>query len=102
MAQPYSLEGLLLCALRDRPDFGRNIALRISKLEPTFAPPTGALYPALQRLEDEGLARSEAVPQSAERGGRPRRVYRLTPAGKRQAQQLARFYVAFASPQEAA
>src|SRR5262245_5552715 len=45
----------------------------------------GRVYPALRELEDDGLLRSwegEAVP---ERGGKPRRYYELTVAGKRTA-----------------
>ena len=45
-----------------------------------YQPSSGALYPALDRLERRGLLRSEA-PQSAE-GGRRRRVYALTEAGR--------------------
>lgn len=46
-----------------------------------YQPSSGALYPALDRLERRGLLRSEA-PDAAERG-RPRRVYRLTEEGRR-------------------
>ena len=46
-----------------------------------YQPSSGALYPALDRLERRGLLRSEA-PQSAEGGRRKRRVYALTEAGR--------------------
>jgi len=39
----------------------------------------GTLYPALHRLEAEGLVRSSWTPHA----GRRRRVYRLTAAGRR-------------------
>jgi DNA-binding PadR family transcriptional regulator len=39
--------------------------------------PEGSVYPAFQRLEREGLI----VGEWDESGPRPRRVYRLTPAG---------------------
>jgi DNA-binding PadR family transcriptional regulator len=42
-----------------------------------WRPSAGSIYPALQLLEDEGLVRSE------EQDGR--RVYRLTPAGRKEA-----------------
>jgi PadR family transcriptional regulator, regulatory protein AphA len=38
----------------------------------------GQIYPELRRLEREGLVEGEQAP----RGGRDRRVYTLTPAGK--------------------
>jgi DNA-binding PadR family transcriptional regulator len=40
----------------------------------------GTLYPTLHRMEQEGLLRSEH--QTTD--GRQRRVYRITPAGRRQ------------------
>ncbi len=40
----------------------------------------GQLYPALKRMEDEGLVRGEDDPTA---GGRPRRVYEITDAGMR-------------------
>ena len=40
----------------------------------------GQIYPELRRLEQEGLVEGEDAP----RGGRTRRVYRLTPAGRRE------------------
>ncbi len=38
----------------------------------------GQLYPALRRMEDEGLVRGEDDPTA---GGRPRRVYEITDTG---------------------
>ena len=40
----------------------------------------GTLYPRLHRMEDEGLLRSRSVVV----GGRTRRVYRITAAGRRE------------------
>ena len=40
----------------------------------------GQIYPELRRLEEEGLVEGEDAP----RGGRTRRVYRLTSAGRRE------------------
>src|SRR5262249_13557259 len=39
----------------------------------------GQIYPELKRLEDEGLVEGEDVPN----GGRSRRVYKLTAAGRK-------------------
>lgn len=41
----------------------------------------GAVYITLDRLEDKGLLASEAGEASAKRGGRPKRLFRVTPAG---------------------
>ena len=43
----------------------------------------GALYTTLDRLEQKGLVRSVMADGTAERGGRPRRYYRVSPAGVR-------------------
>jgi len=49
----------------------------------------GSVYPALRELEDEGLAKSYDGEPLAERGGRPRRYYKLTASGQRAARQQA-------------
>lgn len=43
----------------------------------------GALHTSLDRLEDKGLVTSWLGDALAVRGGRPRRYYRVTPAGVR-------------------
>ncbi|MGD9905507.1 MAG: PadR family transcriptional regulator [Vicinamibacterales bacterium] len=40
-----------------------------------------AVYKTLDRLDGKGLVRSRVGPPTAERGGRAKRLYRLTPAG---------------------
>jgi PadR family transcriptional regulator len=58
----------------------------------------GAVYPALRELESEGLAESyDGVPM-AERGGRPRRYYKLTSAGERSAKAQARALIGLLKP----
>ena len=47
---------------------GRNVSL-------------GAVYKTLDRLESKGLLRSARGQPSPERGGRSKRLYRVTPAG---------------------
>jgi DNA-binding PadR family transcriptional regulator len=42
----------------------------------------GAVYATLDRLEDKGLVTSSLQAPSVERGGRPKRVYQVTGAGK--------------------
>jgi len=44
---------------------------------------SGAVYTALDRLEESGLVRSTIGEPTAERGGRRKRLYRLEPAGLR-------------------
>jgi DNA-binding PadR family transcriptional regulator len=46
------------------------------------SPSSGALSTTLDRLERKGLLTSAAGAPSTERGGRPRRYVRLTPAGQ--------------------
>lgn len=43
----------------------------------------GALYTTLGRLERRGFVASRGAEGAAERGGRPRKYYRLLPAGAR-------------------
>jgi DNA-binding PadR family transcriptional regulator len=42
----------------------------------------GALYTTLARLEDKGLVRSILGDATPVRGGRPKRYYEVTPAGR--------------------
>ena len=41
----------------------------------------GHLYTSLDRLEDKGFLRWKPTPGTPERGGLPRRLYSVTPAG---------------------
>ena len=45
----------------------------------------GSLYPALKKLEREGLLKSYKGERTPERGGRPRRYYALTAEGAKEA-----------------
>ena len=74
------LDGMLLAALDDGPRHGYAImeALRAGS-GGQIDLPTGTIYPALHRLERAGLVRTT---WSGE-GGRRRRMYELTPAGRR-------------------
>lgn len=47
------------------------------------APARGAVYVTLERLEQKGYLESSLGEAAAERGGRPRRYYRVRPAGVR-------------------
>jgi PadR family transcriptional regulator, regulatory protein PadR len=74
------LDGILLAVLEPGPLHGYAImeALRLRSGGQVDLP-TGTVYPALHRLERAGLV--EATWSQA--GGRRRRVYDLTPAGRR-------------------
>lgn len=50
----------------------------------------GAVYAALARLEDKGFVRSSMGEATAERGGKPKRLFRVTPIGLRTARELHR------------
>jgi PadR family transcriptional regulator PadR len=74
------LDGILLAVLEPGPSHGYAIieALR-ERSGGAISLPTGTIYPALHRLERAGLI---SASWSAD-GGRRRRVYELTPAGRR-------------------
>jgi DNA-binding PadR family transcriptional regulator len=44
---------------------------------------TGAVHAALQRLEDKGMVSSRMGEATAERGGRRKRIFKVTVAGSR-------------------
>src|SRR6516162_10948164 len=73
------LDTLLLASLASGPRHGYAVkeALRAGG-GARFDLPTGTIYPALRRLEAAGLARGTW----SETGGRRRRTYELTPAGR--------------------
>lgn len=74
------LDGMLLAVLEDGPRHGYAVmeVLRASS-GGRFDLPTGTIYPALHRLDRAGLVQTSW----AEVGGRRRRMYELTPAGRR-------------------
>lgn len=74
------LDGILLAVLEPGPRHGYAImeALR-ARSGGQVDLPTGTVYPALHRLERAGLAEATWTVV----GGRRRRVYRLTSAGRR-------------------
>lgn len=74
------LEMLLLAALDPRPAHGYAVVETLRhRSGGTFNLPEGTLYPALHRLEAAGLVTSAW----SEETGRRRRVYQLTPRGRR-------------------
>ena len=77
-----SLDMLILRTLRWGPTHGHGIAKSIERLsEETLKVEHGSLYPALQRLQQEGWITAEwGVSKKNQRA----KYYRLTPAGRRQ------------------
>ena len=79
-SQLTSFEHVLLGMIFSQPASGYDLKRRFATSPMgVYQPSSGALYPALDRLQRRGLLRSETSRPAA--GGRPRRVYRLTPDG---------------------
>jgi PadR family transcriptional regulator, regulatory protein PadR len=74
------LDGILLSVLEPEPKHGYAIieALRL-RSNGQVDLPTGTVYPALHRLERAGLIEATW----SQSGGRKRRIYQLTVAGRR-------------------
>jgi PadR family transcriptional regulator PadR len=72
------LDLLLLAALQNEPRHGYGVIEHVRRRSGgRFDYPEGTVYPALHRLESDGLLRS----RWNEVDGRRRRVYELTPRG---------------------
>jgi DNA-binding PadR family transcriptional regulator len=50
----------------------------------------GAIYAALSRLEDKGFVQSSMGDATPQRGGKPKRMFRVTPLGLKTARELHR------------
>lgn len=74
------LDLLLLALLRDRPAHGYALVEQLrARTDGALDVPEGSVYPALYRLEREGLISSREKTVQ----GRRRRVYALSSAGRR-------------------
>jgi PadR family transcriptional regulator PadR len=71
------LDLCLLAMLRERPDYGYGLAQRLAEAGVADVP-GGTLYPALLRLEEQGLAVPSWAPSES---GPRRKYYEITPAG---------------------
>ena len=58
----------------------------------------GAVYATLDRLERKGLLRSRMGPATAERGGRRKRLYRITPDGAAAVREMQRIRARLGRP----
>ena len=79
-----TLPTLILEALMREPSHGYRIAQRIKeRSEGVLDFREGTLYPALHKLENEGMIEAFEVPSSNDgERGRTRRYYRITEAGR--------------------
>jgi DNA-binding PadR family transcriptional regulator len=88
------LDGLLLATVRGCPRHGYGIVEELRRLSAgLFDLPEGTIYPALHRLESEGLLASRWEME----GNRRRRVYVLTPSGRASLSKRRRAWDEFAS-----
>lgn len=90
---PGSLQLAVLMAVATLGDeaYGLGVRREVSELR-DHDYSVGAIYTTLSRLEDKGLLESWEAEPRPERGGRSRRQYELTAAGRsalREAQQVA-------------
>ena len=77
-----AFEQVLLGMICTQPATGYELKRRFATTPlGVYQPSSGALYPALERLERRGLLASQALPQAAH--GRPRRRYQVTEGGRR-------------------
>jgi len=73
------LDALVLAAIEVEPAHGYAIIQRLRRRsDDVFKLPEGTVYPALHRLERDGLVKSRWTKAS----GRRRRVYRITRSGR--------------------
>ncbi len=78
------LEGLILASLEDGPSHGWDIWRNLESAGGgALALKEGSLYPALYRLEREGLIAARWETKATGRAGPRRRVYRLSAKGRR-------------------
>ncbi len=78
------LDALILAALERQPAHGWDICRRLEQASGSvLTMKEGSVYPALYRLERERLIVGRWDKDATERRGPRRRVYRLTPGGRR-------------------
>jgi len=90
MEPPVSTKAALLQALIRGEGYGLDLIDRVKeRTKGKVKIHQGNVYPALRDLEAEGLVRSWEAEPLPERGGRPRRYYKLTATGQKAALQQA-------------
>jgi PadR family transcriptional regulator PadR len=82
MTYPGEFELLVLLAVLRLGDGAYGVTVREELEEETTRTLTlGAVYKTLGRLEGKGFLETRVAPPTKERGGRRKKLYRLTPAG---------------------
>src|SRR5437588_3541260 len=82
------VELCVMATLREGEAYGYQIVERLGRVA-GLAITESTVYPLLARLERDGLLRVRTAPSPA---GPPRRYYRLTDAGRRRLQEMARHW----------
>jgi PadR family transcriptional regulator PadR len=88
-----SLELAILASLWDGRHYGLEILRRLEN-DSDLIVAEGTVYPLLSRLKALRLVESEWVESDS---GHPRKYYRLTPAGRRRALEMARIWERFSA-----
>jgi PadR family transcriptional regulator, regulatory protein PadR len=84
MDVPISAKTALLQALIAGDGYGLDLIERVKdRTGGQIVLGQGSVYPALRELERDGLATSYESEPLPERGGRPRRYYRITGEGRK-------------------
>lgn len=90
-----TLELIVLQLLRAEPTNGYDLTLRIQAIsKDVLTVNAGSLYPALYRLEQKGLLKTEWAESES---GRKVKVYSLTAAGRKQLTEQRASYARFSS-----
>lgn len=88
MASPITAPAALLQALIKGPSYGLELITRVEEqTKGQVKLRQGTIYPLLREMENDGLLDSYESEPMPERGGRPRRYYRLTAEGAKRATQ---------------
>jgi PadR family transcriptional regulator len=99
MAPSVDTRTALLQALVEGDSYGLDLIQRVSRrTNGKVKIQQGRVYPVLRNLESEGLLESYDGDPMPERGGRPRRYYRLTAEGLRTAKEEAQAVYALLKP----
>jgi PadR family transcriptional regulator PadR len=84
METPVTARAAILAALVSGESYGLEIIEKVKeRTKGAIVLNEGSVYPALKAMEREGLLRSFDGPSMPERGGRPRRLYKITGEGRR-------------------
>src|ERR1043166_7911394 len=86
MENPLTAKAALLQALIRGPSYGLDLIDRVRhQTGGRVSLNNGSVSPALRALEREGLVKSYEAEGTPERGGRPRRYYKITGQGQKAA-----------------